>query len=344
MKRHISYLKKIAEGRLTNRRIPILVTLCVTNKCNLRCVYCYKENIRTDNQEFNSAQILSLIDELAGAGTQYISLNGGEALLKDGIEDIVERIKQKNMLCHLSTNGLMVEDKIDVIKKVDSLAISVDGAKISNDANRGDGSFDRIIKSMETLRRNRIMFHTHTVLTKNNKQGLNEMMLFAHKYKFKAQFSILRADNHLARENCLSDEELKESIQKIMAYKRNGFPVFFTYESYENMLDWPLPYSTQAIFGAQPKGYRQMPCYIKRFSCHIEPNGLVYPCIVLVGKIKAMNLLKSGFKQAWGNLAGNECRGCYNICCNELNLIFGLKPSAVWNAGKIALGRLFTKK
>lgn len=344
MKKYASYIKQIVKGRLTHRRIPILVTLCITNKCNLRCIYCYKENIKADNQEFTTKQMISLIDELAQAGTKYISLNGGEALLKDGIDLIVERIKHRNMLCHLSTNGLLIKDNIPMLKMVDSLAISIDGAKISNDANRGQGSFERIIQAIELLKRNRIRFHTHTVLTRNNTQAVEEIMSLAQRYKCRAQFSTLRVEGPLDKENCLRDAELRQVIQKIINYKKRGFPVFFSQDSYENALAWPFSYLTQAIFTSAPRGYMPIRCYIKRFSCHIEPNGLVYPCIVLVGKMMALNSLEVGFKKAWDYLSSNECIGCYNICCNDLNLIFSLKPRAVWNACKITSGRLFDRK
>jgi len=335
--RYIGYVKKILKGHLTHKNIPILVTICLTNRCNLRCLYCYEDYYERDHREFSTKELLNLIDELSQMGTRYISLNGGEVLLRDDLGVIIDRIKRRNMLCHLSTNGLLVKNHISVLKEVDSIAISIDGIKESNDLNRGDGTYERIIESFECLKKNNIKFHTHTVLTKNNKNCVDEMMELSRKYGFKAQFSTLRIEGSPEEKIRLSDDELKESVRKIIDYKNSGENIFFSKEAYRNVLSWPFSYDKEMIFDKAPNGYE---CYIKRFSCHIEANGLVYPCVVLVNKFKALNFLEVGFKKAWENLANNVCKACYNVCCSELSFIFGLKFRSIWNTGKIVLDRI----
>lgn len=339
MSKYISYMLQIMKGRLLHKRIPILVTLCVTDRCNLKCTYCYKESNIKNSREFTTGELLGLIDELAGIGTKYISLNGGEALLRDDIDIIVGRIKEKNMLCHLSTNGLLVKNNIPVLKKIDSLAISLDGLRQSNDLNRGAGTYVKIIEGIECLNKNSSKFHTHTVLTKNNRNAVDEILFLADKYKFNAQISMLRMEDSLDKRIGLDDEETKGIISKLLKYKKKGLPVFFSYYAYKNMLNWPFPYAQQTIYNGMPKGYKMRQCYIKRFSCHIESSGLVYPCIVLVNKFKALNFLETGIKKAWENLDNNPCRACYNICCNDLSAIFGLAPNSLWNAFKIVKER-----
>lgn len=343
MEKYIAYVIEIIKGHLTHKNIPIFVTICVTNRCNLKCVYCYGEYYDRNHKEFTTKQLLDLIDELVDMGTKYISINGGEALLRNDIETIIDKIKQKNILCHLSTNGLLIKQRMPVIKKVDSLAISIDGIQESNDLNRGPGTYDKIIEAIECLHKNKIRFHMHTVLTKNNKNAVDEVLGLACKYGFKAQFSPLRNEDSPDKKICLDDIELKEIIKKILIRKKAGFPVFFSYEAYNNLLNWPFRYEKERIYSDIPEGYKPIGCYIKRFFCHIEADGRVYPCISLVNKFKALNFLDVGFKKSWENLANNECKACYNICCNDLNLIFGLQPASLWNAFKIVKDRIIQK-
>jgi len=323
--------------------MPILVTLCVTNRCNLKCFYCYEEYYDRNHREFTTEEIFRLIDELVQMGTKYISIGGGEALLRKDIGQIVDRIKQRNILCHLSTNGLIVKDHVPVLKKVDSLAISIDGRLESNDLNRGKGTFRKLIEAFEILNKEKIQFHSHTVLTRNNSNAVEELMVLARAYHFQAQFSPLRVEDSPDKSLGLDDIQLKKMIQKILKLKKQGAPVFFSAKTYENFLNWPFPASKQFVFNESIKGYKPIKCYIKNFACHIEANGLVYPCIVLVNKFKALNLLEVGFQKAWENLAENGCRACNNICCNDLNLIFGFNPDSIWNALKIVVGRLTDK-
>lgn len=343
MNKYISYVTKIIGCHLSGKNIPILVTICVTNRCNLRCRYCYEEYYARNHEEFTTEELLDLIDELAEMGTKYISVNGGEALLRDDIESVIDKIKEKKMLCHLSTNGLLVKKKISALKKVNSLAVSIDGNKKANDLNRGEGTYDKIVEAMECLKENNIKFHTHTVLTKNNKDAADEMMAVARRYGCRAQFSVLREADSPDKGIGLDDNEVREIVTKILGYKKDGLPVFFSYDAYDSFLNWPFSYRKQTIKGKIPEGYKPVECYIKRFSCHIEANGLVYPCIVLVNKFEALNFLEVGFKKAWENLAKNDCKACYNICCNDLNLTFGLKPRPIWNAVKIVMGRFATR-
>jgi len=322
------------------RRIPIQVVLCVTNRCNLRCVYCYEEYYDRNYKEFTTEQILSLIDELCDMGTKLISINGGEALVRDDIEVIVDKINKKNILCQLTTNGLLVKKNIPVLKKVDSLTLSIDGYGESNDLNRGRGTYEKIIEAFECLNENHIKFHSHTVLTKNNKNAVDEILTLASKYKFQTRFSPLRIADSPDKTIGLNDEEVTEIIGKIIRYKKQGRPIFFSEKPYENLLNWPFSYDKQYVYEELPGGFKQIECFIKRFSCHIEANGLVYPCIVLVNKFKALNFLEAGFKKAWENLADNKCRACNNICCNDLNLTFGFKPNAAWKALKIVVNRI----
>src|SRR3972149_540717 len=262
--KYVAFVKEILKGHMTGRRIPILVTLCVTNRCNIRCVYCYEEYYERNHKEFTTQELLDLIDELAEMGAKYISINGGEALLRKDIEIIIDKVNANNMLSHITSNGILVKKNISVLKKVDSMAISIDGNK-----------------------------------------------------------------------------ESKAVLKQILDYKKKGLPIFFSYNSYRDALNWPFTYNRQTVFNELPDGYKNRDCYLKRFACQIEANGSVYPCVVLVNKIKALNFQEVGFKKAWKNLENCDCKLCYNICHNDLNNIFGLKPEVVWNAFKIVGKRLF---
>ena len=340
IKKYLNFGTEVLKARLMRRNIPVLVVLCVTDKCNLKCAYCYQKSFRGQKIEFTTDEIFSLIDELGEMGTKFISINGGEALMRDDIELIIDKINKKNLLVQLTTNGQLITRKINVLKKVDSLCVSLDGLKESNDLNRGQGSYEKIIEGLECLKANNIKFHTNTVISKNNLNAVDEIMALALKYGFIAQFSILRQEDAPRPELGLNDAEIRKVIQQILSYKEKGFLVFYSYHSYEKALNWPFSYQQQMTSEKMPPGQKTDPCYIKKMACQIEADGLVYPCVTLVNKFKALNLREVGFKKAWENLKNCDCQACYVICHNELNGLFGLKRDAIWNAFKIAIRRI----
>lgn len=313
--RYIKFIKKVLECDKSYK--PVLTTLCITHKCNLNCVYCYRD--KNNQKDLTTDELLNLIDDLYTRGMRYISLNGGEPLLREDLPLIIDKIRRKNILCHISTNGLLVSKNIDILEKVDSIALSLDGFINSHDINRGK-SYDKVIEAIECLKLNRLKFYVHTVLTKNNKDAVDEMMLLAKAYNFKVQISLLR-DN---KEISLTDEEIKEEIKKIITYKEKGYPIFFSKQAYLYALTFSY------IYGDLLK------CKMKQLACHIESDGKVYPCVVLVDKFKALSIIDVGLDKALDNLKSNVCRYCNNVCCTDLNYLFSFKPEVVINSIKNA--------
>ena len=108
------------------------VRLSVTDRCDLRCVYCMAE----DMTFLPRAEVLT-IEELATLGETFVGLGvtklritGGEPLVRRGIIDLLERLGQLpglKELC-LTTNGTHLPRYAQAIKEagVDRINISLD--------------------------------------------------------------------------------------------------------------------------------------------------------------------------------------------------------------------------
>ena len=75
----------------------------------------------------------------------------------------------------------------------------------------------------------------------------------------------------------------------------------------------------------------KLKCFASELFCHIDTNGDVYPCINMMYKTKADNVLKVGFKKAFEKASKNGCNGCTTFSFVELNLLFNLKFGAIYN-------------
>jgi radical SAM protein with 4Fe4S-binding SPASM domain len=99
--------------------IPDSVVLELTYRCNHRCLFCscpweadtegYPKYEK--NEELTVEQWKQALDILGEYGVKYISISGGEALLKEGLIDILAYIRQKNIFNRgrrivLISNGL----------------------------------------------------------------------------------------------------------------------------------------------------------------------------------------------------------------------------------------------
>jgi GTP 3',8-cyclase len=115
-----------------NREINYL-RISVTDKCNLRCIYCMPEEgvqLKQHKEILRYEQIEQIVRQAAGLGINKVRLTGGEPLVKKDIEFLIERlakIKGIKELC-LTTNGILLAQKAKILKQagLTSMNISLD--------------------------------------------------------------------------------------------------------------------------------------------------------------------------------------------------------------------------
>lgn len=143
------------------------ITYETTNRCNMRCKYCYLEH---EQEPLTEEMALKAIDVFENSDVDHrglkISFIGGEPLLyKKNIINITkkirERMEKKNIPVEfvITTNATLLDnDIIDFfIKEKYSLKISIDGYREDHDSNRilinGKSSYDKIIEKLPLLQR-----------------------------------------------------------------------------------------------------------------------------------------------------------------------------------------------
>jgi len=97
-----------------NRKINYL-RISVTDKCNLRCVYCMPEEgvkLLGHSDIITFEEILEVIKEAIKLGINKIRITGGEPLIRKGIINLVSMIAEIKGIDDLSltTNGVLLED------------------------------------------------------------------------------------------------------------------------------------------------------------------------------------------------------------------------------------------
>ncbi len=113
-------LVDLTQARLTDTfaRPITYLRVSVTDKCNLRCVYCMPEAglpwlQRADILSYE--EIAEIVRAAAGVGVRSIRLTGGEPLLRRNLETLVRAIAQIEGIddISLSTNGLLLEEQVE---------------------------------------------------------------------------------------------------------------------------------------------------------------------------------------------------------------------------------------
>jgi MoaA/NifB/PqqE/SkfB family radical SAM enzyme len=96
----------------------------ITRKCNYQCRGCnvWKEQ---DQRELSADEIKKGLDILKELGIVELVISGGDPLLRDDIGEIID-YASKLFVTTVYDNGSLAEQKIDVLRKADFVAISID--------------------------------------------------------------------------------------------------------------------------------------------------------------------------------------------------------------------------
>jgi cyclic pyranopterin phosphate synthase len=124
-----------------NRPITYL-RISVTDKCNLRCVYCMPERglpWLPKGEILSYEEIAQLVRAAASVGVRSIRLSGGEPLIRKNLWHLVEEMAAIDGIedIALSTNGLLLEEQIDAL-----LSAGLQRVNISLDTLREDRFFE----------------------------------------------------------------------------------------------------------------------------------------------------------------------------------------------------------
>lgn len=104
-----------------NRHITYL-RISVTDRCNLRCVYCMPEKgikLIPKNEILSLEEIAEVVKVASGLGVRKIRLTGGEPLVRHGIVDLVDMISKISGIeeVTMTTNGILLAGYANALKK-----------------------------------------------------------------------------------------------------------------------------------------------------------------------------------------------------------------------------------
>lgn len=300
-------------------KTPLIVHQIVTFKCNLRCKYCGLWKLK--RYEMSTNEIKRAMDEFSKAGTIQWHLTGGEALIRKDIGEIIDYGASKDMFISLGTNGILLRDKINEIKRLNLLAVSLDGPKEIHDKIRGKGVFDKAIEGIKVVKGIGLNTHIVCVLSKlnmsNNCWGIKELFKIADELDVRVNFQPLYFDDYLNKSIVSKiypkQSEYQKTIALIKQYKKEGKDIMVS----STYLDWMKMADTN----------KKWNCYAGKLFMYLMPDGTVSPC--WFKEKYGINGLKEGFVNAFNKLP--EMKNCRCGCFAQYNLVFSFDIPALLN-------------
>jgi len=153
---------------------PHFIVVSPTQICNLKCKGCYAAS----SPESGITMPFDILDRILKEnhdvfGSRFVTVSGGEPLLYKSqgktILDVFEKYSDTYFIFY--TNGtLLTEEVAERLAKLGNASpqISAEGLEKETDERRGKGVFQRILKSMERLRRFGVPFVISVTSTQKN--------------------------------------------------------------------------------------------------------------------------------------------------------------------------------
>lgn len=158
-----------------------VVSYEITNTCNMNCQHCMNRSGKESFPGLSSDTIKKLFSELYSEGIRFLYISGGEPLVYQDIDEILEYAHDLGFQMMLATNGFEVEKHIDTIERcVGDVSISLDGIGELHDAFRGTpGAFNNVLKAIALLKKKGIYTRISTCLWRENVSQLEEIIALA---------------------------------------------------------------------------------------------------------------------------------------------------------------------
>lgn len=132
--------------------------ISLTDKCNLRCLYCMPhdlpESFLAHRSMMSADEIITIAKVFIDLGVTKIRLTGGEPLVRKEVREIIYRLSKLPVQLALTTNAVLVNDFIDLFVEVGLRSINVsldslDAATFKILSQREH--FDKVISNIKLL-------------------------------------------------------------------------------------------------------------------------------------------------------------------------------------------------
>ncbi|MGN6713020.1 radical SAM protein [Anaerocolumna jejuensis] len=156
-----------------------IVYLHITQRCNLRCSYCYNSDNLNRPDGITIDECKEIANKLKNCGVKKIIITGGEPFIRMDLLEICKIFKEHGFSLEILTNGSLINRNIEVLEFIDKAVISIDtfdGAKnlrIGLDLDK----FREIIKMVAHKYSDKIILRS--VITKKDEESWKTIKEFA---------------------------------------------------------------------------------------------------------------------------------------------------------------------
>jgi radical SAM protein with 4Fe4S-binding SPASM domain len=282
--------------------IPLEVLVEVTHRCNLPCAHCYLP-AGSKAKELTLDELARIFDELAAAGTIFLTLTGGEVMSRRDFVDILDLGAARGFALKVLTNATMIDDVVaDRFRAagVMDVSVSVYGAtaEVHDGVTGMAGSFDKTMAGIDRLRARQIHVTIKTPMLTLNGRAAKDVLTWSQHQNMPCTFDMAMTPKNDGDLGPLALQLAHGAMMDLLS---------------------TAPFK-DSLGGGDLDGPGPEPCNAGRAYCAIGPTGDVSPCVMM--PVVLGSLRERSFRDIWTTAPFLErvraltpddlvtCRGC----------------------------------
>lgn len=222
---------EIASGCYKLKSKPRILTLELTNKCNLKCKMCEYKNVKKHWEITKNIyeELIKLMPYL-----EHLILQGGEVFLYKNIKKLLSVAIKEKVSIEIVTNGLLLSEEIIelLMEGKNIITFSIDSIiKDTYEKIRVGGNFDRLLSNLNKLfelkktktKTNSIILRLHMVVMRSNYNEIENIINFAGKYGFNEVYLEPVANKYVGKEESIFEFGYDKDIVFLLENKKDIF-------------------------------------------------------------------------------------------------------------------------
>lgn len=162
----------------------MIISWNTTNACNMYCDHCYRDAGCKADEELNTEEAKTLLDQIAKAGFKIMIFSGGEPLMRPDIIELVKHARARGLRSVFGTNGTLID--LAMAKRLKEagamgMGISLDSLdkEKHNRFRKFPDAWEGAVRGMRNCRKVGLPFQIHTTVMDWNAHEIEDMTDFA---------------------------------------------------------------------------------------------------------------------------------------------------------------------
>ena len=284
-----------------NRTIDY-IRISITDRCNLRCVYCMPSGgvkFLEHRDILQYEEIARILRVAVHTGMRKVRITGGEPLVRRNITDLIKMIKGIEGIHQLSmtTNGILLERYAEPLAEagLDRVNVSLDSLKPDRfrEITRG-GVLDAVLRGIEAAEKAGL---TPIKINMVPMRGVNDdeiaefaKMTLTSPYQVRfIEFMPFVTEDMWNREKFISTEEIQSRVEQVgtllpAKMKRSGPARYFTFEGAAGVIGFISPITHHFCDSCR--------------RLRLTADGKIRPCLLSDTEIDIKSPLRAGCDDA----------------------------------------------